>query len=121
MLIWPFPDPTAIISGTVLSRKYAAFPGVVVCAPTVTILSPLDGTVIPKSHPVSITFNITGDQGPFTYTVSSNESVVATGVTISGTLTLDLGVLPPAGGRPEGHDLSVHAVNQYNLPGDAAG
>ena len=120
MPMWTFPDATAIISGTVVSLKDSALPGVVGFAPTVTILSPVDGTVIPKSQPVSITFNITGDQGPFTYTVSSDESVVATGVTISGTLTLDLGVLPPAGGRPEGHDLSVHAVNQYNIPGDAA-
>lgn len=118
MPMWTFPDATAIISGTEVSLKDSALPGVVGFAPAVNIESPADGTVFLRNQPVSITFSITGDQGPFTYTVSSDESVVATGVTISGTLTLNLGVLPNSGGRPDGHDLSVHAVNQYNIPGD---
>lgn len=119
MPMWTFPDATAIISGTVVSLKDSALPGVEGFAPVVTIDSPTDGTILLKNQPVSITFNISGDQGPFTYTVSSDDSVVASGVTISGTITLDLGILPGSG-RPEGHDLSVHAVNSYNIPGDDA-
>ena len=120
MPMWTFPDATAIISGTVVSLKDSALPGVVGFAPEVSILNPADGTIFLKNQPVSITFSITGDQGPFTYTVSSDDSVVASGVTVSGTLTLDLGVLPNPGSRPEGHDLSVHALNQYNISGDDA-
>jgi hypothetical protein len=119
MPMWTFPDATAIISGTVVSLKESIVPGVEGFAPDVTILDPTDGTVIMKDQDVSNTFNITGDQGPLTYTLSSDDTVVASGVTVSGTLTLDLGALPPAEGRPEGHILSVHAINQYYQPGDA--
>jgi hypothetical protein len=118
MPAWTFPDATAIISDTVVSLKNSALPGVEGFAPQVTILSPTDGTVIPRGQPVSITFSITGDQEPFTYTISSDDNVVASGMTISGTLQLDLGVLPVFDGRPEGHTLNVHAVNQYNVAGD---
>ena len=119
MPMWTFPDATAIISGTVVSLKDSPLPGVDGFAPAVSISSPADGTIFLRDQPVSITFSITGDQGPFTYTVSSDASVIASGVTVSGTVTLDLGALPPSDGRPEGHELSVHAVNQYNIPGDA--
>ena len=88
MPMWTFPDATAIISGTVVSLKDSALPGVVGFAPDVTILSPADGTIFLKNQPVSITFSITGDQGPFTYTVSSDDSVVASGVTVSGTFNV---------------------------------
>ena len=36
-----------------------------------------------------------------------------------GTTKLDLGALPQTEGRPEGHTLTVHAVNTYNQPGEA--
>ena len=99
---WTFPDATAIISGTVVSLKDSALPGVEGFAPEVNILSPTDGTVVLNGHPVSITFSVTGDKGPFTYTVSSDDNVVASGSTISGTLTLNLGVLPPFIGARKG-------------------
>lgn len=117
---WTFPDATAIISGTEVSLKDSTLPGVEGFAPQVSILSPTDGTVIMKGDPVSITFSVTGDKGPFTYTVSSDDSVVTSGVTDGGTLTLNLGVLPAFDGRPEGHILSVHAVNTFTQPGDDA-
>jgi Family of unknown function (DUF6345) len=118
MPMWTFPDATGIISGTVVSLKDTAIPGVDGFAPAVNILNPSDGAVFFKDQPVSITFSIKGDQGPFTYTVSADDVVVASGVTISGTVNLNLGTLPPDPGRPEGRDLSVHAVNKYNIPGD---
>jgi hypothetical protein len=120
MPMWTFPDATGTISGTVVSLKNSALPGVEGFAPTVSIISPADGTVILPDQPVSMTFSIGGDQGPFTYTISSDSNVVATGVAVSGTHTVGLGVLPPFEGRPEGHMLSVHAVNSYNIAGDAA-
>ena len=119
MPMWTFPDATAIISGAVVNLKASTLPGVEGFAPTVTIISPPDGTKILRNQPVSMTFSITGDQGPFTYTISADSSVVATGVAVSGTHTVNLGALPPFDGRPEGHTLSVHAVNTYNQPGDA--
>jgi hypothetical protein len=118
MPTWTFPDATAIISGTQVNLKESTLPGVDGFAPNVSIISPTDGTVIPPGQNVSITFNITGDAEPFTYTISSDDSVVKSGLTISGTVTLDLGVLPPFENRPQGHILSVHAVNSYNQPGD---
>jgi hypothetical protein len=120
MPTWTFPDATATISGTLVPLKDSTLPGVDGFAPAVSILSPTDGTVIVPDQRVSMTFSITGDQGPFAYTISSDSTVVATGVTVSGTHTVDLGVLPPFEGRPEGHVLSLHAVNSYNQPGDAA-
>jgi hypothetical protein len=120
MPMWTFPDATAVISGEIVSLKESTLPGVEGFAPTVSIISPTDGTVIMRDQPVSMTFSITGDQGPFTYTISSDSAVVATGVAASGTHTVDLGVLPTFEGRPDGHVLSIHAVNTYNLPGDAA-
>jgi hypothetical protein len=120
MPTWTFPDATAIISGTLVSLKNSTLPGVDGFAPDVNILSPTDGAVIGNGQAVSMTFRITGDQGPFNYTVSSDDSVVAHGVTVSGTLTLNLGVLPPFEGRPAGHILSVNAVNSYHISGDDA-
>jgi len=119
MPTWTFPDATAIISGTQVPLKESTLPGVDGFAPNVSIISPTDGTVIMPNQDVSITFSITGNPESFTYTISSDDSVVLSGMTISGTHTLDLGVLPPFDGRPEGHTLSVHAVNSYNQPGDA--
>lgn len=119
MPTWTFPDATAVISGTVVNLKETTIPGVEGFAPLVNILTPTDGTVVLRNQPVSMSFSVTGDQGPFTYTVSSDSNVIATGVMVSGTLTLDLDILSPEG-RPEGHVLSVHAVNSYNQPGDAA-
>jgi hypothetical protein len=120
MPTWTFPDATAVISGTVVSLKDTTLPGVEGFAPQVSILSPADGTVIMQNQPASIEFSISGDKGPFNYTVSYDDNLVASGVTAGGTQTLDLGVLPITEGRPEGHTLSVHAVNSYNQPGDAA-
>jgi hypothetical protein len=117
---WTFPDATAMISGTLVHLKDTSIPGVEGFAPGVNILSPADGAVIMKDQSVSMSFSITGDKGPFTYTVSADDSVVGSGVMISGTKTLNLGVLPPFAGRPEGHILSVHAVNSYNVAGDAS-
>ena len=120
MPTWTFPDATAVISGTVVSLKNTSIPGVEGFAPDVSILSPADGAVIMNNQAVSMTFSITGDKGPFTYTVSTDDTVVKSGTALSGTVALDLGVLPPFEGRPEGHILSVHAVNSYNVAGDAA-
>ena len=120
MPMWTFPDATGIISGTVVSLKDSAIPGVEGFAPVVNISDPLDGEVFIRHQPITLTFSITGDQGPFTYTVSVDDAEVASGVTNGSPLTLNLGSLPLSGGRPEGHDISVHAVNQYNIPGDDA-
>ena len=120
MPTWTFPDATAVISGTVVGLKNTSIPGVEGFAPDVSILSPADGAVIMNNQAVSMTFSITGDKGPFTYTVSTDDTVVKSGTALSGTVALDLGVLPPFEGRPEGHILSVHAVNSYNVAGDAA-
>ena len=119
MPTWTFPDATAVISGTEVSLKDTTLPGVEGFAPQVTILSPVDGAVFVKNQPASIEFSLTGDKGPFTYTVSSDDTEIKSGVAVSGTLKLDLGVLPQTAGRAEGHSLSVHAVNTYNQPGDA--
>ena len=119
MPMWTFPDATAIISGAVVNLKDSTLPGVEGFAPTVVIISPTDGAKILRNQPVSMTFSLTGDQGPFTYTISFDSDVIATGVAVSGTHTVDLGALPPFDGRPEGHTLSVHAVDTYNQPGDA--
>ncbi len=118
MPTWTFPDATAVISDSVVNLKNTTLPGVEGFAPLVDILSPSDGAVIKKFDPASIQFSISGDQGPFTYTVSSDDTVIASGVTVSGTVSLDLGVLPQIDGRIEGHTLSVHAVNSYYQPGD---
>jgi hypothetical protein len=120
MPTWTFPDATATISGTVVHLKDSTLPGVEGFAPAVTILSPADGEVLVPGERVSMTFRVAGDQGPFSYSISSDSNVIATGETVSGTHTVDLGVLPPFEGRPEGHVLSLHAVNSYNQPGDAA-
>jgi Family of unknown function (DUF6345) len=117
---WTFPNATAMISGTLVNLKDTSVPGVEGFAPNVSILSPSDGEVIMKDQPISLTFSINGDKGPFTYTVSADDSVVGSGVAVSGTISLDLGVLPPFAGRPEGHILSVHAVNSYHIAGDDA-
>ncbi|MGE5123843.1 MAG: DUF6345 domain-containing protein [Acidobacteriaceae bacterium] len=118
MPMWTFPDATAIISGTVVSLKDSALPGVEGFAPLVSISDPMDGEVIFRQQPVSLTFSITGDQGPFTYTVSADDTEVTSGVTNGGPLTLNLGPLPFSSERLGGHDIIVHAVNQYNIPGE---
>lgn len=118
MPTWTFPDATAVISGTEVSLKDTTLPGVEGFAPLVDILSPTDGAVFVKNQPASIEFSLTGDKGPFTYTVSSDDTVIASGVAVSGTVKLDPMVLPQTEGRPEGHSLSVHAVNSYNVAGD---
>lgn len=119
MPTWTFPDATAVISGTVVELKETTEPGVDGFAPTVNIQTPVDGTVFMPSEPVTITFSVAGDQGPFTYTISADENVLTTGVMVSGTLTLGLGPLPLASGRTQGRSLSVRAVNRYNTPGEA--
>jgi hypothetical protein len=117
MPMWTFPDATAIISGTEVSLKETTLPGVVGFAPEVSILSPANGEVFLSGQPVSITFEITGDHGPFTYTVSADSTPIVTGVSAEGVKTVNLGPLPYEAGREGGHTLSVEAVNQFNITG----
>jgi hypothetical protein len=118
MPTWTFPDATAVISGTLVNLKEISMPGVEGFAPDVEILNPADGTVILNDQPVSITFNISGDYDPFTYTISADNIELTSGVMVSGTVTLDLGLLPPLEGRPDGHVLSVSALNTFNVSGE---
>jgi hypothetical protein len=118
MPMWTFPDATAIISDTVVNLKDSAMPGVEGFAPEVSVISPVDGSVFLSDQPVSITFDISGDQGPFTYTISADSTPILSGVTEGGSITLNLGPLPLEIGREGGHDLSVQAVNQFNIPGE---
>jgi hypothetical protein len=118
MPMWTFPDATAIISDTVVNLKETTIPGVIGFAPDVTIVNPSDGDVFLRSQPVSISFDISGDQGPFTYTITADSNPILSGVTEAGTVTMNLGPLPLEAGRGEGHELSVEVVNQYHISGE---
>lgn len=117
MPTWTFPNATAVLSGTVINLKETTLPGVDGFAPAVNILSPTDGTAVSNGEHVWLTFAITGDQGPFTYTISADDTPLATGVTLSGMQMVDLGQVS-FDGRLDGHSLSVHAVNSYHIAGD---
>jgi hypothetical protein len=119
MPTWTFPDATAVISGTVVNLKETTLPGVTGFAPEVTIISPTDGSVFLSDQPVSITFDIGGGQGPYTYTISADSTPILSGESAGGTMTINLGPLPFATSREGGHVLSVEAVNQYNISGEA--
>jgi len=119
MPVWTFPDATADIDGTTVALKETTMPGVEGFAPVVSSLNPLDGDVFLPDDPITIDFSVTGDFGPFTFTISSEGGELANGVMDSGANSIDLGPLPNPEGHPSGHILTVHAENTYNQAGEA--
>jgi hypothetical protein len=119
MPVWIFNDATAMVDGDEVNLRGFTLPAVEGFLPEVHIASPADGTRYLPGTGINLTAQITSGESPYTYTLELEDgTLLATGITEGGEITISSGDLPASERPDRGLFLRLEAVDSNGVPGE---